>query len=684
MKNIRSIIACLMAAILLTTSSAMAAVTNGGFEDGLPIDSTWNVRGSVTATEYPLGYYAYFDEQGMGGVSQIWQYVPLPANLTDIYLTFRYRFTAPRNTAIPQLVGAFSRKTHGASGTIIDFDILAGETECRSATIPETTTDLTIIAKFDRRLIILGAATDAVISDVGVVDTVTVDHDAVEISIIDVPHAARVNLSFPGISDEDFPTLANTADAKICVVMETGDYDGDGQTTLADKPATTIYSTTITFDNARADINLDGAINLSDRDDVTSLAPLPPMGCPGGRPLRDSNPPDSFLAFLLADNDTGDLPAGLTITDTRFNNAFLYEDSNGFHTHDPLVNVSAQPGVDGMYAVSLKLSSITDPNTRVVFALVGADNQISSFVSLDDVSLDCPDTTMCRNQTNGLCIPLDDGDACTTAETCNSDGTIVMVASDDVPPVITCPADTIAVDVNRRDPSYTGYATATDDCSEPTIVDPPQDFYHVDCPSVTHRLWEATDGTFTSSCMQVISDVDLNTPFYTCIEKSVRECYRAPKTCKSEPFLTRAGSACLDTDTSLPSNVIGCTCTAAEVITECVRQFVRGDIDNSGIIACVDHYNDFLLIDGVICSTQKNEVNDCILESIGGPAGILANLTAPYNANYCDGGPMGTDTCASDTDCASDFNASTNECCIKDNLSNPAVGWCEYRTTTCP
>lgn len=134
------------------------------------------------------------------------------------------------------------------------------------------TTDLTIIAKFDRRVSALGLASGDVLSDQGTVGRVLISHDIVEIPITGIPHDARVNLSFPGLTDWEFPTPVNTTDAAFCVVVESGDYDGDGQTTdeataahLADCSAGGDQTLSFTYDaNGNLETRVDEAADLTD------------------------------------------------------------------------------------------------------------------------------------------------------------------------------------------------------------------------------------------------------------------------------------------------------------------------------------------------------------------------------------------------------------------------------------
>ena len=75
--------------------------------------------------------------------------------------------------------------------------------------------------------------------------------------------------------------------------------------------------------------------------------------------------------------------------------------------------------------------------------------------------------------------------------------------------MITCPAD-ITVDCDSdTSPAITGFATATDNCSQDVIIT------HVDleptglCPSAFIRVWSATDACgYVATCEQLITLVD--------------------------------------------------------------------------------------------------------------------------------------------------------------------------------
>jgi hypothetical protein len=99
-------------------------------------------------------------------------------------------------------------------------------------------------------------------------------------------------------------------------------------------------------------------------------------------------------------------------------------------------------------------------------------------------------------------------DACGNTSTCEQEITI----NDFGDPIIDCPADITIECTESTDPSNTGMATATDDCSVPVItyVDGP---IMGDCPYTFERIFTATDACGnSSSSVQVITIVDTEAP----------------------------------------------------------------------------------------------------------------------------------------------------------------------------
>ncbi|MDX1685513.1 MAG: hypothetical protein R3275_09765, partial [Saprospiraceae bacterium] len=102
-------------------------------------------------------------------------------------------------------------------------------------------------------------------------------------------------------------------------------------------------------------------------------------------------------------------------------------------------------------------------------------------------------------------------DSCGNVVTCEQ--TISRV--DDSGPMITCPADVTISCGESTDPSNTGEATATDDCSSVTLSY--TDNTTGGCSQTITRTWTAEDSCGNSStCVQVIQVVDDQGPVLTC------------------------------------------------------------------------------------------------------------------------------------------------------------------------
>ncbi|MDX1477566.1 MAG: CHRD domain-containing protein, partial [Saprospiraceae bacterium] len=116
----------------------------------------------------------------------------------------------------------------------------------------------------------------------------------------------------------------------------------------------------------------------------------------------------------------------------------------------------------------------------------------------------------------------------TATDNCgNSTSCVQIITVDDsIPPSITCPADVTIACTDTPDPATTGMATATDNCSTPSItysdaVTPGE------CPqeSTIIRTWLATDACGNSTtCTQTISIEDTVPPAITCPADVTIEC----------------------------------------------------------------------------------------------------------------------------------------------------------------
>jgi hypothetical protein len=109
---------------------------------------------------------------------------------------------------------------------------------------------------------------------------------------------------------------------------------------------------------------------------------------------------------------------------------------------------------------------------------------------------------------NGLCSgACGRVDLFVTAGGVTTKCTTMVTLADSTPPVITCPPD-VEVSVGEpTDPSYTGFATATDTCNRNTVVtwaDASSALTKGNNTTIV-RTWTADDGCNQSSCVQIIT-----------------------------------------------------------------------------------------------------------------------------------------------------------------------------------
>lgn len=111
-----------------------------------------------------------------------------------------------------------------------------------------------------------------------------------------------------------------------------------------------------------------------------------------------------------------------------------------------------------------------------------------------------------------------------------SNCTQLIEISDDTPPVVTCPADLTISCGDSTDPTSTGTATATDNCSNMlvTFMDGTSD-EPCDAGGGIVRTWTATDDCGnTSTCTQLIAVVDNTPPVINCPQDIEITCAQEP------------------------------------------------------------------------------------------------------------------------------------------------------------
>jgi hypothetical protein len=91
--------------------------------------------------------------------------------------------------------------------------------------------------------------------------------------------------------------------------------------------------------------------------------------------------------------------------------------------------------------------------------------------------------------------------------------TQIITIDDNIPPAITCPAD-ISIDCNDpTDPSFTGIATATDNCQDGILME----FFDVQDDNIITRTWMADDHCGNSDqCVQIITITGTEPPVVSC------------------------------------------------------------------------------------------------------------------------------------------------------------------------
>jgi hypothetical protein len=140
-----------------------------------------------------------------------------------------------------------------------------------------------------------------------------------------------------------------------------------------------------------------------------------------------------------------------------------------------------------------------------------------TLVSVTPCTFDCSDL---GNKTVTLTVK----DACGNLSTCTS----IVTVKDNKPPVISCPGNKTVNCSNNCQPTYTGQATATDNCCSPTVsytdvstrgTNPALCSYY--SYTIT-RTWKATDVNGNSStCNQIITVKDDQDPVAKCKNKTI-------------------------------------------------------------------------------------------------------------------------------------------------------------------
>lgn len=112
-------------------------------------------------------------------------------------------------------------------------------------------------------------------------------------------------------------------------------------------------------------------------------------------------------------------------------------------------------------------------------------------------------------------------DACGNSARCVQEIHII----DENPPIIICPPETTIECDESKDPSNTGYATATDTCTPNPSITYIDSVQMLGCGGTITRIWRATDACGNmSECVQIIHLVDTTPPVIICPPDVTIEC----------------------------------------------------------------------------------------------------------------------------------------------------------------
>ncbi len=208
---------------------------------------------------------------------------------------------------------------------------------------------------------------------------------------------------------------------------------------------------------------------------------------------------------LTACGGTGTIIRTWTATDACGNTMSDTQTLTVLDTISPMITCPAD--------VTVAMTAACVPDTVGLPVATATDNcnDIASITYTDDLS----GLTACGG-TGTIARTWTATDACGNTDQCVQMITVI----DDIPPMITCPADVTVAMTAACIPDTVGLpaATATDNCSGVSIsfVDTPQLTGCGGTGSVT-RTWTATDACGNmSSCMQIITVIDDIDPVITC------------------------------------------------------------------------------------------------------------------------------------------------------------------------
>jgi hypothetical protein len=213
----------------------------------------------------------------------------------------------------------------------------------------------------------------------------------------------------------------------------------------------------------------------------------------------------SGLALIYSDTITGSCPEILTRTWTATDDCGNVASGNQIIT----IEDNTAPTVDAPLDITLDCPASTD--TSVTGVILVSDNCSGYTISYSDIR-----SGACPELISRTWIATDDCGNATIH-------TQYITVQDITPPLLTCPVHVTIDCADSTDPSNTGEATATDNCSGTTITY--SDVQSGSCPTVISRTWSAEDscGNITP-CVQFITVDDNIAPVIICLGDVTIDC----------------------------------------------------------------------------------------------------------------------------------------------------------------
>jgi hypothetical protein len=310
-----------------------------------------------------------------------------------------------------------------------------------------------------------------------------------------------------------FPVSATDTDGNLTGCTMTsgmGAFDGSNWTFTA--TASGVYSATfVCTDECGATCS--GTVNIT----VEYNEP-PVITCPADITVDCNDPTDpSFTGYATATDDHDPDPS------------ITYSDSQTGDVITRTWTVTDECGESDQCVQTITIEDTTPPTLVSCPSTVTV--QCTNDIPPADISLvgavdDCDPNPIIVHVSD-----VSDGNSCPetitrTYRITDASGNFVecihtIIVDDTEDPVITCPAD-ITLDCNDpTDPSFTGYATATDNC------DTDIDITYADSPNGGgfYRTWTATDDCGNSSdCIQTITIDDTTPPTISCPNDATVQC----------------------------------------------------------------------------------------------------------------------------------------------------------------